>query len=109
MRQIENFGRGEPMPAPWDGEGLPPVNEMVMVSANQGYTWFPICLLWIGEKSFVWRNMQSVAHEGNEIFHQAHYSCWLYRPFVDGMERRSYHRIEETDDVWKRFKFTSEA
>ena len=94
---------------PWDGEGLPPVNELVMVSANRGFTWFPIRLLWIGETSFVWRQMTARARPNSEIFEGIHYSNWLYRPFVDGMEYRSYFRDKETDDVWERIKFVSET
>lgn len=79
----------EPMFPPLVGE-RPPVNETIFVSSNRGYTWFPARFLWIGEKSFVWRNMVPGAHADAELTHNGHYTYFLWATAPDWLELTTY-------------------
>lgn len=85
----------------------PPINSTVMVSANRGFTWFPVQFLWIGEQSFVWRNMSASAEEGNENIEKTHhtYFNWLE---VGELEPRTYHLHQESEEIQSYFGYKSE-
>lgn len=76
----------------------PPLNTTVMISSNVGNTWFPAQFLWIGKKSFVWRNMLPGAYKDNEIPERAHHSYFRWIPLGE-LEMRSHQTPNEPEHI----------
>lgn len=87
-----NYGQKRKVPRP-------PERTTVLVSSNQGHTWFPAQFLWLGRKTFVWRNMLPGANEGNEIPEKSHYSYFMWKPIPKGWAERTYHPHNETEEI----------
>lgn len=77
----------------------PPERVTVLVSANQGHTWFPAMFLWLGRKTFVWRNMSPGALEGNEIPENKHYGYFMWKVIPEGWKERTYHPHNEPEEI----------
>lgn len=82
----------------------PPLNTTVLVSANNRSTWFPAQFLWIGNSSFVWRNMMPGALSENEIPERAHHSYFDWVELGD-LEPRSYHPHQESEELQAYFGY----
>lgn len=82
----------------------PPLNTTVMVSANGRSTWFPAQFLWIGQSTFVWRNMSPGATEGNEIAQSSHHTYFNWVEVGD-LEMRTYHPHQESEELQAYFGY----
>lgn len=82
----------------------PPLNTTVMVSGNGRSTWFPAQFLWIGQQSFVWRNLSPGAREGNEIPEKAHHTYFNWVEVGD-LELRTYHSHQESEEIQAYFGY----
>lgn len=80
----------------------PPLNTTVFVSSNRGYTWFPAMFLWIGEKTFVWRNMVGGAQADNEITNNNRFTYFMWSPVPEGVELKTYSGNDVPDFLRKR-------
>lgn len=68
------------------------LNKLYMVSANQGYTWFPVKFLWIGNITHVWSNCIG-SDDGSERAESFSVSKWKVCEF-DNFEPRVYYKPE---------------
>lgn len=92
---------GEPIFPPRVGE-RPPIDKVVFVSSNKGFTWFPAKFLWVGEKTFVWRNMLPGAAADGENTNNNHHTYFLWAEAIPELELKTYSGKDRPDYLLSR-------